>query len=321
MMDYIAIAQEVLELEARELLKTSQSLGAEIEKAVDLVSTCKGKLIVTGVGKSGLVGAKIAATLASTGTSSFFLHPTEAMHGDLGMIGKDDALLAISYSGESEELIRILPHIKRFEIPLIGMAKDIDSSLGRYSDVFLSIAIEKEACPLAVAPTSSTTLTLALGDALAVCLMKKNNFQKEDFASFHPGGSLGKKLFVKVKDLMRTDTLPTIHTETSLQDAIVAMSEGRLGNVIITDDTGAICGLLSDGDLRRALLSEGFSLEKSAYEYASKNPKTLSNSELLASDALSLVESYKIQMLVITDIDQRPIGVLHIHDLVEAGIK
>lgn len=172
-MDFIKIAKEVLELEAKELLSSANLLGNEIEEAVSLIANIKGKLIVTGVGKSGLVGAKIAATLASTGTSSFFLHPTEAMHGDLGMIGKDDGILAISYSGESEELINILPHIKRFDIPLIGMARDKKSSLGKYSDVFLPIAIEKEACPLQAAPTCSTTLTLALGDALAVCMMKK----------------------------------------------------------------------------------------------------------------------------------------------------
>ncbi len=176
-MDFIKIAKEVLEIEAKELLRCAENLGSEIEEAVDIVMNTKGKLVVTGVGKSGLVGAKIAATLASTGTSSFFLHPTEAMHGDLGMIGKDDAVLAISYSGESEELIKILPHIKRFDIPLIGMARDKNSSLGRYSDVFLSIDIEKEACPLDTAPTSSTTLTLAVGDALAVCLMKREIFK------------------------------------------------------------------------------------------------------------------------------------------------
>lgn len=320
-MDYKKIAKEVLQLEAKELLNSADSLGDEIEAAVALVATCKGKLIVSGVGKSGLIGAKIAATLASTGTSSFFLHPTEAMHGDLGMIGKDDALLAISYSGESEELIKILPHIKRFEIPLIGMARDKKSSLGKYSDVFLSISIEKEACPLAVAPTSSTTLTLALGDALAVCLMKKKNFQKEDFASFHPGGSLGKQLFVKVGDLMRKNSLPIANEDITLKEAVVSMSEGRLGNILIVDQQDRLIGLLSDGDLRRALLQEGFSLDKKALEYACTSPKLLNDESMLASDALALIEEYKIQMLVITDDDKKPKGVLHIHDLVEAGIK
>ncbi len=320
-MNFKKIAKEVLEIEANELLKCAKSLDDEISRAVELIVNIKGKLIVTGVGKSGLIGAKIAATLASTGTSSFFLHPTEAMHGDLGMIGKDDALLAISYSGESEELIKMLPHIKRFDIPLIGMAKSKESSLGKYSDIFLSIAIEKEACPLDVAPTSSTTLTLALGDALAVCLMKKRDFKKSDFASFHPGGSLGRKLFVKVSDLMRSDGLPIVSEDTPLKDAIITMSEGRLGNVLITNANGSLVAVLSDGDLRRALLEEGFSLENRAVEYASKNPKVISNENMLASDALKVIEEYKIQLVVITDKNKQIKGVLHIHDLVEAGIK
>ena len=321
MNNYQQIAKEVLMLEAKELLNTAQTLGEEMEAAVMLVANTKGKLIVTGVGKSGLVGAKIAATLASTGTSSFFLHPTEAMHGDLGMIGKDDAVLAISYSGESEELVRILPHIKRLNISLIGMARAKNTTLGRYSDVFLPVHVEKEACPLDAAPTCSTTLTLALGDALAVCLMKHRNFQKEDFASFHPGGTLGKRLFVRVSDVMRKDNLPIISETTLLKDAITVMSEGRLGSVLLVDSEGKLTAILSDGDLRRALMHQDFSLENASLCYATKNPKTFTNENMLASDALALIESYKIQLVVITDSHSRPLGVLHIHDLVEAGIQ
>jgi len=321
MHDFKAIAKEVLELEAKELLNAASLIGNEMAEATELVAGIKGKLIITGVGKSGLIGAKIAATLASTGTSSFFLHPTEALHGDLGMMGKDDAVLAISYSGESEELIKILPHIKRFDIPLIGMAKTKNSSLGKYSDIFLPLHVEKEACPLDAAPTCSTTLTLALGDSLAVCLMKKKNFQKEDFASFHPGGSLGKRLFVKVKDLMQTDNLPIVSESTKLKEAIVKMSEGRLGNVLITDKNQTLLAVLSDGDLRRALMREDFSMDAVAFEYATKNPKKLNDATLLASDALALIETYKIQLLAITDKVGKLEGVLHIHDLVEAGIK
>ncbi len=320
-MNFIEIAKEVLEIEAKELLRCADTLGIEIEKAVELIAGTKGKLIVTGVGKSGLIGAKTAATLASTGTSSFFLHPTEAMHGDLGMISSDDTVLAISYSGESEEIIKILPHIKRFDIPLIGMAKDRDSSLGKYSDVFLSIEVQKEACPLQTAPTSSTTLTLALGDALAVCLMKKRGFKKSDFASFHPGGSLGKQLFVKVSDLMRTKNLPIVSENTKLKDAVVVMSEGRLGSVLITNKKSELVGLLSDGDLRRALLKENFSMERETIEYACRSPKVLNNANLLASDVLKIIEEYKIQLIVVTNKNQKIEGVLHIHDLVEAGIK
>ena len=321
MQDFKAIAKEVLELEAKELLNAAHMIGNEMSEATNVIANIKGKLIVTGVGKSGLIGAKIAATLASTGTSSFFLHPTEAMHGDLGMVGKDDAVLAISYSGESEELIKILPHIKRFDIPLIGMARSKESSLGHYSDIFLPLHIEKEACPLDAAPTCSTTLTLALGDALAVCLMKKKNFQKEDFASFHPGGSLGKRLFVKVKDLMLTQALPIVHETTKLKDAIITMSEGRLGNVLITDKDNKLLAILSDGDLRRALMRDDFSMDATAYEYATKNPKKLDDETLLASDALAFIETYKIQLLAITDKVGTLRGVLHIHHLVEAGIK
>ena len=320
-MDYAQIAKEVLITEAKELERSSALLGDEMGAIVHLIASIKGKLIITGVGKSGLVGAKMAATFASTGTSSFFLHPTEAMHGDFGMIGKDDAVLAISYSGESEELIRILPHIKRFDIPLIGMAKDKNSTLGRYSDEFLPIMIEKEACPLNTAPTSSTTLTMALGDALAVCLMKHKDFQKEDFASFHPGGSLGKQLFVKIKDIMRETNLPIVSATTTLKDAIVVMSEGRLGNVLIADSAGKLEGVLSDGDLRRALMQEGFSLENAIMIYATKNPQYIDDENILASDAIKIVEEKKLQHLVVTDKNRVIKGVLHIHDLVEAGIK
>ncbi len=321
-MDYNSIAKEVLLTEAKELNTVAESISSyDFESAVDLIVSSKGKLIVTGVGKSGLVGAKIAATLASTGTSSFFIHPTEAMHGDLGMIGKDDIVLAISYSGESEELIQLLPHLKRFNIPMISMARKKESTLGRYSNIFFDISVTKEACPLDTAPTSSTTLTMAMGDALAVCLMKKRDFKKEDFASFHPGGSLGKKLFVKVDDLLRKENLPIVSRETILKDAIVTMSEGRLGNVIILDNDGRISSVLSDGDLRRALMNPGFSLECNVEDISTKNPKRINDKNLLASDALKIIEDYKIQLLIVTDEQDKLVGVLHIHDLIEAGIK
>lgn len=320
-MNYKEIVKEVLLTEAKEIEKAAVKISFDIEKAIDLIINSKGKLIVTGVGKSGLVGTKIAATLASTGTSSFFLHPTEAMHGDLGMIGKDDIVLGISYSGESEELVQILPHLKRFNIPLIAMARNEKSTLAKYSDVFININVDKEACPLDTAPTSSTTLTMAMGDALAVCLMKKRDFKKEDFASFHPGGSLGKKLFIKVDDLLRKENLPVVSRGTILKDAIIIMSQGRLGSVIITDENGKVFALLSDGDLRRALMNENFSMDCKVEDIATINPKILKNKELLASDALQVIEDYKIQLLIVTDEDSKLVGVLHIHDLIEAGIK
>ncbi len=320
-MNFIDIAKEVLITEASELERASVTLGSEIEKAVELIYKIKGKLIVTGVGKSGLIGAKIAATFASTGTSSFFLHPTEAMHGDLGMISENDAILAISYSGESEELIKMLPHIKRFEVPLIAISSDINSTLSSYADVFISTKVNSEACPLNIAPTSSTTLTLALGDALAICLMKKRNFAREDFASFHPGGTLGKKLFIKVIDLMRKINLPIINKNISLKEAILTITNGRLGCALIVDENERLIAILSDGDLRRAMLKADFSLEKSAIEYATLNPKTIDNKHILASDAIKIMEEYKITVLVVTNEQNQIKGLLHIHDLVEAGIK
>ena len=315
------IAKVVLETEAKTLLDAVKLIDNSFDKAVEIIYNTKGKCIITGVGKSGLIGAKIAATLASTGTPSFFIHPTEALHGDLGMIGPQDSVLAISYSGESEELIKILPHIKRFDIPLIAMAGKDDSTLAKYGDVFLSIQVEKEACPLGAAPTSSTTLTLALGDALAVALMKKRNFKAEDFASFHPGGSLGKRLFVKIEDLMRKEHLPKIKPDTPLKEAVVVMSEGRLGNVLIVDENDTLIGVLSDGDVRRALMQTDFSIDTEAIKYSNLSPKTCQNERMLASEALEMIENYKIQMLPIVDELGHVKGVLHLHDLVEAGIK
>ena len=319
--DYQSIAKETLEIEANTLRDAAAALGGEMDRAVEMILGCRGKLIVTGVGKSGLIGAKMAATFASTGTPSFFLHPTEALHGDLGMIGKGDVVIGISYSGESEELSSILPHIKRFDIPLIGMTRNDKSTLGSFSDIVIPIRVEKEACPLDVAPTSSTTLTLALGDALAVCLMKARNFQKEDFASFHPGGSLGKRLFVKVKDLMRSEKLPTVTESTPVKEAIVAMSEGRLGTVLVLDAAGRLAAVMSDGDIRRALMNEGFSLEAPVSEYATYHPQVIDNENMLASDALVLIEEKKIQLLAVTDTERNVKGVLHLHALVEAGIS
>ncbi|RUM65047.1 MAG: KpsF/GutQ family sugar-phosphate isomerase [Sulfurimonas sp.] len=320
-MNYKTIAQETLNIEAKTLFNAAMLIDDVFDKAVEVILKCKGKLVITGVGKSGLIGAKMAATFASTGTPSFFLHPTEALHGDLGMIGEGDVVIGISYSGESEELSSILPHIKRFNVPLIGMTRDEKSTLGSFSDMVIKINVEKEACPIDTAPTSSTTLTLALGDALAVCLMKARDFKKSDFASFHPGGALGKKLFIKVSNLMQKENLPTISKDAKLKDAILSISEGRLGTTLIIDENAKLLGLLSDGDVRRALLSDSFSLEDEVLKYATLNPMTCQNAEMLASDALVLIEEKKIQLLVVTDKDKNIKGVLHIHTLIEKGIS
>ncbi len=320
-MDLLKIGRETFQIEAKSLMYAAEQLDQSFLDAIKLIESTTGKLIITGIGKSGLVGAKMAATFASTGTSSFFLHPTEALHGDLGMVSKGDTVLAISYSGESEELIKILPHIKRFDIPLIGLTAEKNSSLGRYADVALSIAVKREACPLGVAPTTSTTQTMAMGDALAVALMKKRSFKAEDFASFHPGGTLGKKLFVKIKDMMRSEKLPIIYMDKPLKDAVVTMSEGKLGTVLIVDENEKLIAVLSDGDLRRALMQSDFDLNSPALSYATKNPKTYRNIQLLASEALEIIEKNRIQLLIITDNEDKIVGTLHIHDLVTSGIK
>ena len=268
---YLEIATEVLHTESKALLDSIQRLDSQaLYEIVRTIAESRGKLVVMGVGKSGHIGAKIAATLSSTGTPSFFLHPTEAMHGDLGMIQKEDIVLAISYSGESEELLNVLPHLKRFGNTLITMSKNAQSSLSKMGDLFLDIFVQKEACPLNAAPTSSTTLTLALGDVLAVCLMHYRGFTHENFASFHPGGSLGKRLFVKIKDLMQTSDLPIVDSHTTLKECIPLMTKARLGNLLITQG-GKLVAILSDGDLRRALLREDFSLDDEVLKYATQN--------------------------------------------------
>lgn len=318
-MDILEIGKEVLSLEASELEKHASLLGSEFEKACKIAFETKGKLIVTGVGKSGHIGAKIAATLASTGTPSFFLHPTEAMHGDLGMIESDDCVLAISYSGKSGELLAILPHIKAKGVKIIAMSQNA-SPLANLSDANIDLDIKREACPFNAAPTVSTTLTLALGDALAMVLMRLKDFKANDFAASHPGGALGKRLFLKVCDVMKTQDLPLISAKASLKEAIAVMTSKKLGSALLTDESGKMVAMLSDGDLRRALENPNFSLNAPALNFANANPKVLENDDLLAYDALKLLESYKIQLLVITKAGI-PTGVLHIHDLTALGLK
>ncbi len=317
-MNILQIAKNVLKTEGEELIRNANLLDENFEKAVQLALECKGKVVVTGVGKSGHIGQKIAATLASTGTPSFFLHPTEAMHGDLGMIATNDIVLAISFSGESSELLAILPHIKRREVKIIAMSKN-GSTLAKGATVNLDLNIVCEACPLGAAPTVSTTLTLALGDALAVSLMQMRGFRKEDFAAFHPGGSLGKRLFLKVEDVMKTE-LPLVSEDANLKDAINVMTKGKLGSVLLVDKNGVLSALLTDGDLRRALSNEAFRLNAPALDFATKSPKVLQNRQILAYEALHITKEHKIQLLVVVDEFGRPVGVLHLHDLVNLGL-
>ncbi len=319
-MDFKETAKEVLINEANELIEASKKIDSNnINAIIDEIYHTSGRIIVTGVGKSGLIGQKISATLASTGTPSFFMHPTEAMHGDLGMINKNDIILAISYSGKSDELLNLMPHLKRLSYKIITMTKNINSPISKQGDYFIDISVSKEACPLNIAPTSSTTLTLAMGDALAICLMKKRNFKDSDFAAFHPGGSLGKRLFVKIKDLMQKENLPIISKDISLKEAIIKMTNGKLGSVLIAENNKLV-GILSDGDLRRAMLRDDFNLDSMAIDYATKNPKICDDENTLAFDILHLIENSKIQLLIITNKDKEIKGVIHIHKLIEAGI-
>jgi arabinose-5-phosphate isomerase len=318
----IEIAKTTLEIEAKAILDGIDSLNGQFEKAVDIILGLKGKLIVIGVGKSGHIGAKIASTLSSTGTSSFFLHPIEAMHGDLGVIGEDDGVLAISYSGASKEVVDLLPHIKSFNIPIIGMSKSKDTPLGRFCDAHIDIKVEKEACPLGIAPTSSTTLTLALGDALASALMGLRGFKRENFARFHPAGSLGKRLYLKAKHFLRGRAeVPIVKSGTKIKDAIVSMTNGRLGHILIEDDSQNLLGILSDGDLRRAMMREDFNLEATVDNFMTKEPHTIRDLEILAYDLLKVIRDKKIQLLVVVDSRNRVVGAVHIHDLIEAGVE
>lgn len=319
MSEILDYAKSVLQIEANELARHAQILDAKFENALNFIYACCGKIIVTGVGKSGHIGSKIAATFASTGTPSFFLHPTEAMHGDLGMVGKNDLILAISFSGESDEIAKILPHLKRFGVKIIAMTSDENSTLAKFSDEIISLKIQKEACPLGAAPTTSTTLTLALGDALALSLMKMRKFNEADFANFHPGGSLGRRLFLKVADITHKSDLPIVSKDVSLKIAIDAMTHGKMGSVLLTDTNGELVAILSDGDLRRALMNPNFDVNDLAIKYATKDPITISDENMLAYTAAKIIRERKIQLLVLTN-NGRPTGAIHIHDLSNLGL-
>jgi len=315
------IAKKVLKTEADAVYALIGKLNGNFEKAVEIIYLCKGRVIVMGMGKSGLVGKKIAATLASTGTPAFFLHPAEASHGDLGMVTSDDVIIAISNSGETEELIGLIPFLKRFDIHLISMAGNAGSALSKASDVNLDISIEEEACPLGIVPTASTTATMAMGDALAVALLTKRGLKEEDFALFHPGGSLGKKLFVKVKDLMHTgDALPVVSPDASMTEAVMEISSKRLGVTIVEDDNRHFLGIITDGDVRRGIEKWGKDFfDMNAGEVMTKGPKTITEGEL-AAKALAIMQGKSITSLVVPNADGRAIGVIHLHDILKQGI-
>lgn len=318
--DYTKLAQDVLGEEARALAKAAETSGLYVAKAAEKIFESTGKLIIIGVGKSGLVGRKAAATFSSTGTPAIFIHPVEALHGDLGVISDGDAVICISYSGESDEIQKIIPHITSRCSTTVAVTASPNSSLAKAADVYLPVAIEKEADIHGIAPTTSTTVTMALLDALAVVLMRMKNFSKEDFARHHPGGSLGKRLFVKISDVMRTEGLPVTNPETSLREAIPIMTNGRLGTLVFLDAKRQVQGILSDGDLRRALSEGDFSLDARAISYATREVQT-TRGDLLAVDVLQQMEDHKIQVIPVTEEDHTLKGIVHLHDLVELGFK
>ncbi len=304
------------EIKALEVAK--KKLGKNFEEAVRLIYNTKGKVIVTGMGKSGVIAKKIAATLTSTGTPAFYLNPAEGSHGDLGIILREDVVIALSKSGETDEIVRILPYLKRFNIPLITITSKPNSIIARNSDVVINIGIEDEACPLNLAPTSSSTAQLVIGDAIAIALLKLRNFTEQDFALLHPGGLLSKKL-LKVKDLMHTgDELPLVNENATMREVITTIIDKKFGVAIIVNDKNKLVGIIVDGDLKRILMKTDYIMDKKASQFMTRNPKTIDADELVAK-ALKVMEG-KITSLIIKNEKDEPIGLLHIHDILKAGI-
>ncbi|NTV13519.1 MAG: KpsF/GutQ family sugar-phosphate isomerase [Desulfobulbaceae bacterium] len=318
MAKYLDQAGEVLRVEAEGIVALLDQLDDHFDRAVDLILACSGRVIITGIGKSGIIGQKIAATLNSTGTSSVFLHPVEAMHGDLGLVGSQDVVLAISYSGETVELNLLIPSLKSRGVGIIAVTGNANSTLAGYGDVVLKVAVPREACPLGLAPTASTTAALALGDALAVVLLNCKKFQAADFRRNHPGGSLGERLKVRVSEVMlREDQIPQVSAERSLAEAVAVLNSRNLGAVLIMAD-GKLLGIITDGDIRR-LVSRGDTLAmRSIEEVMTRAPKTIDD-QLLAADALSIMQRHEITFLPVHDLTGHLVGALHLQDLLGKG--
>lgn len=317
---HIDSGRRVIEIETAALNELSERIGPSFAAAVQHCLETRGRVIVTGMGKSGHIGSKLAATLASTGTPAFFVHPGEASHGDLGMITRDDTVIAISYSGESAEVITILPLIRRLGLTLITLTGSATSTLARTATVNLDVSVAEEACPLNLAPTASTTATLAMGDALAVALLEARGFTREDFALSHPGGTLGKRLLLRVGDIMRTgDELPMCTLETPFRDALMQMTSKGLGMTAVVDGEQRVVGIFTDGDLRRALDHHRDIVELTMNALVKPGCKTLGR-DALAVDAVRMLESHKITSVLVVDDDDRLIGALNVHDLLRAGV-
>ncbi len=310
--DVLSWGKDVIKLEGDALYHLADILDEEFEKAVDILSKCERKVVISGMGKSGHIARKIAATMTSTGTPAVFFNPAEGAHGDVGIVETGDVLIAISKSGETEELLKLIPFIKRLKVPIISITNKKNCSLAEVSDVNLVLDVEREACPMNLAPTTSTTVTLALGDALAVALMREKGFSEKDFALLHPGGLLGKQL-LKVKDLMQTQNLPLINKKANMKDVISTIISHKRGVAIITDDDGKLTGIIVDGDLKRILMKYENIMDLKAEDVMTKNPKTIDENALIA-EALNIMEG-KITSLIIVDDEGKPKGLLHIHDI------
>ena len=316
--ELVSLAKEVIQTEIEGLKFVMENLGEEFEEAVRLIATSKGRVVVTGIGKSGLVGRKIAATLSSTGTPAFFLHPVEGAHGDLGMIRKEDVVIAISYSGETDELNSILPTLISFGTKIIGLTGNKNSTLARYCHVVISIKVPKEACPLGLAPTASTTATLAVGDAIAAALLKLKSFSKDDFKKFHPGGELGRRLSLSIDALMHKENLPVVKEGTDLKTSLEVMDRGGMGAVIIVDEENRLKGIFTDGDVRRMVCYKRFSFDDKIDFYMTQRPRYAQIGQQ-GGEILDLMEKSAITVVPVVDEDMRLVGIVHLHDLLGKG--
>lgn len=312
---------EVIRIEAEAVANLANSIDGEFIKTVNVIFNSTGRAVLTGMGKSGLIARKIVATLNSTGTPAIYLHPTDALHGDLGMVRKEDVVILISKSGDTEEIINLLPMLKRLKVALIAISSIKDSKLVNECDIFLNIRVKEEACPHDLTPTASTTATLALGDALSVALLQKRGFTAEDFAFLHPGGSLGKRLSLEIKEIMiKGDKIPRVNESTSIKDVILEITSKRLGTTTVLNDEGILTGVITDGDLRR-LLEKTLEIKNlTAKDIMTHNPKIIKEN-YLASFALQQMENFKITAMIIIDDLKRPIGIVHLHDLINLGLR
>lgn len=314
------IIREVLEIEGKAVLSLRDKVGMEARQAVEAILACKGKVIVTGMGKSGAIGRKMASTLSSTGTPAVFLHPGEGMHGDIGVVAPEDLVILVSYNGETEELINLIPFFKRMGVKLIALTGNPSSTIGKASDIVIDVGVPKEACPLGLAPTSSTTATLAMGDAIAIAVMQMRRFGREDFARLHPGGTLGRRLLLRVEDVMRTEERHAVaKKETLVKDVLFAITKARGGAASIIDEEGKLVGIITDGDIRRHLLKDEKTLGKRAEEIMTPSPFKIEKGKL-AVEALKIMQEHNIDDLPVVDADGHALGMIDIVDLAKAGI-